>query len=344
MPWPARPWHFLCKRRSDKILKVKAIGLFSGGLDSILAVKVMLELGVEVECVTFETPFFGAQKATTAAKIIGLPLTVINITNTYLPMLHAPRYGYGKNMNPCIDCHTLMLKTACARMEATGADFVFTGEVLGQRPMSQTKQSLRLVAKNSGYGDVILRPLSAQLLPETKPEREGKVDRSRLLAIQGRGRKIQMDMARNFAITDYAPPAGGCLLTDPNYSRRLRDLFDHQPDYRFRDVELLKFGRHFRIQKRYKAIVGRNQADNEAIQHLIAENDAVIHMADVPGPTTLVPGGGDQQALAIAAALCVLYSGEPPEQIHQVVCRYGNRNFTFAAKAISRQEAQRTLL
>jgi tRNA-specific 2-thiouridylase len=331
-------------RRSDKILKVKSIALFSGGLDSILAAKLMLELGIEVECVTFETPFFGAQKATTAAKIIGLPLTVINITDAYLPMLNAPRYGYGKNMNPCIDCHTLMLKTAGARMEATGADFVFTGEVLGQRPMSQTKQSLHLVAKNSGYGDVILRPLSAQLLPETKPEREGKVDRSGLLAIQGRGRKIQMDLARNYGIMDYPPPAGGCLLTDPNYSRRLRDLFDHQPDYGLRDIELLKFGRHFRIEKKCKVIVGRNQSDNEAIHHLIAENDAVIHMADVAGPTTLVPGG-DQQTLSIAAALCVLYSGEPPEQIHQVVCsRYGNGNFTFTAMAISRQEAQRMRL
>jgi tRNA-specific 2-thiouridylase len=325
-------------------LKVKSIALFSGGLDSILAAKTILEQGVEVECVTFETPFFGAQKATTAAKIIGLPLTVINITDAYLPMLNAPRYGYGKNMNPCIDCHTLMLKTAGARMEATGADFVFTGEVLGQRPMSQTKQSLHLVAKNSGYGDVILRPLSAQLLPETKPEREGKIDRSRLLAIQGRGRKTQMEIARNYGITGYEPPAGGCLLTDPNYSRRLRDLFDHQPDYRVRDVELLKFGRHFRIQKRCKVIVGRNQADNEAIQHLIAENDAVIHMADVPGPTTLVPGGSDQQDLAIAAALCVHYSGEPPQQPYQTLCKLGHRNLFFTAMAISRQEAQRMLL
>jgi tRNA-specific 2-thiouridylase len=330
-------------RQSDKILKSRAIALFSGGLDSILAAKMMLEQGIEVEGVIFKTPFFGTQKAEAAARSIGLPLSVIDLTDAYLPMLKAPRYGYGKNMNPCIDCHTLMLNTAGARMEATGADFVFTGEVLGQRPMSQTKQSLNTVAKNSGYGDVILRPLSAQLMPETKPEREGKVNRSRLLAIQGRGRKIQMDMARNYGIMDYPPPAGGCLLTDPNYSRRLRDLFDHQPDYGLRDIELLKFGRQFRIPEGDKVIVGRNQGDNEAILSLIAENDAVIHMADVAGPTTLVPGG-HQQALPIAAALCVLYSGEPPELIHEVVCRYGNRNYTFAVKAISRQEAERLLL
>jgi len=330
--------------RSGKILKVKSIALISGGLDSILAVKIVMGMGIDVEGVVFKTPFFGAQKAVAASRIIGLPLNVIDLTDVYLPMLKAPRYGYGKNMNPCIDCHTLMLKKAGARMEATGADFVFTGEVLGQRPMSQTKQSLNTVAKNSGYGDVILRPLSAQLLPETKPEREGKVDRSRLLAIQGRGRKMQIEMARNFGIASYPPPAGGCLLTDPNYSRRLRDLFDNEPDHGLRDIELLKFGRHFRIPEGGKIIVGRNQSDNEAIQSFIAENDVVVHMADVAGPATLVPGG-DRQALSIAASLCVLYSGAPPDQSHSVrLCRHGREDLFVAAKAASRQEAEQMLL
>ncbi|MDO9559876.1 MAG: tRNA 4-thiouridine(8) synthase ThiI [Syntrophales bacterium] len=325
-------------------MKIKSIALFSGGLDSILAAKIMMGMGIEVEGVVFETPFFSAQKATMAARAIGLPLTVIDLTAPHLLMLKAPRYGYGKNMNPCIDCHTLMLQTAGARMEATGADFVFTGEVLGQRPMSQTKQSINTVAKNSGYGDVILRPLSAQLLPETKPEREGKVDRSRLLAIQGRGRKIQMDMARNYGITDYPPPAGGCLLTDPNFSRRLRDLFDHQPDCRIRDIELLKFGRHFRTPEGCKVIVGRDQNDNEAILRLSEETDAVLQMADCAGPTILVPAGGDDQSRSIAAALCVLYSSAPPEQARRIVCRDGRRDLIVNAKALSRQEAERMLL
>lgn len=330
-------------RQSVKILKVKSISLFSGGLDSILASKMMLEQGIGVEAVTFKTPFFGTQKAEMTSKAIGLPLTVIDITDPFLSMLKAPRYGYGKNMNPCIDCHTLMLKTAGARMESTGADFIFTGEVLGQRPMSQTKQSLKMVAKNSGYSDVILRPLSAQLLPETKPEREGKVDRSRLLVIQGRGRKIQMEMARNYGIVDYPPPAGGCLLTDPNYSRRLRDLFNHQPNFRLRDIELLKFGRHFRIKNIGKVIVGRNQSDNQAIQSFFEENDALIHMADKAGPTTLVPGG-NQQILPVAASLCILYSGGSPDKPHHVVCRYGSRNYSFTAEAISRLDAEKLLL
>ncbi|MFH1080145.1 MAG: tRNA 4-thiouridine(8) synthase ThiI [Pseudomonadota bacterium] len=331
-------------RQSYNILKFRAISLFSGGLDSILAVKIMMGMGIEIEGIVFETPFFSAQKARMAAKIIGLPLRVFDIADAHLLMLKAPRYGYGKNMNPCIDCHTLMLKSAGAKMEEANANFLFTGEVLGQRPMSQTRQSLYLVAKNSGYDDVILRPLSARLLAETKPEREGVVDRTKLFAIQGRGRKTQMELARHYGIVDYAPPAGGCLLTDPNFSRRLRDLFDHQPDCRIRDIELLKFGRHFRIKEDCKVIVGRNQIDNEAIQCLISENDATLQMADAPGPIILVPGSGDYQALSTAAALCVLYSGVPPEQTRRIVCRDSRRDLFVSAKAISRQDAERMLL
>jgi tRNA-uridine 2-sulfurtransferase len=333
--------------QSDKILKVKAIALFSGGLDSILAAKVIQGLGIEVEGVTFETPFFSAKKAEAAAKVIGLSLTVIDITETHLHMLQAPRYGYGKNMNPCIDCHTLMLKTAGTRMEATGADFVFTGEVLGQRPMSQTKQSLHVVAKNSGYSDSILRPLSAQCLPETRPEKEGKVDRTRLLAISGRGRKSQIEMARNYGITDYAPPAGGCLLTDVNFSKRLRDLFHRQPGYTIRDIELLKHGRHFRIQDNGKIIIGRNQADNEALDALIHDGDAVLHMADKAGPTVLVPHGhriADEAMLHIAACLCALYAGISLDREADIICTSGNAIRTMSAKPLARDTAADLLI
>jgi tRNA-uridine 2-sulfurtransferase len=330
-----------------KILKTKAISLFSGGLDSILAAKVMQGMGIEVEGITFETPFFGANKAKTAAKFIDLPLTVINITDTHLRMLQAPRYGYGKNMNPCIDCHTLMLKTAGERMEATGADFVFTGEVLGQRPMSQTKQSLHVVAKNSGYSDLILRPLSAQCLPETRPEREGKIDRSRLLAIQGRGRKTQIEMARNFGIRDYAPPAGGCLLTDVNFSKRLRDLFDYQPGYTIRDIELLKYGRHFRVDGKGKIIVGRNQADNQALDMLIQPGDTVFQMADQPGPTGLVPHSHpktDEKVLRVAAGLCALYAGIPADGEAGIIRTSGKSTMTMSAKPLAREAAADLLI
>ncbi len=295
-------------------MKVKGIALFSGGLDSSLAFKVIEEQGIEVSGITFETPFFGAATAKAAAGRIGLSLTVVNITEEHLQMLHAPRYGYGKNMNPCIDCHTLMLKIAGRRMEEEGADFVFTGEVLGQRPMSQGKQSLYVVAKNAGYPERIIRPLSARLLPETAPEREGKVDRARLLDIQGRGRKQQMEMAVHYGITSYPAPAGGCLLTDPVFTKRLRDLFDRHPDHSVRDIELLKVGRHFRLNDATKAIVGRNATENDTIERLAVQSDALIRIAQVPGPTVMVPGGGDEKTRLFAARLCARYCDAPKDR------------------------------
>lgn len=307
-------------------MKSKAIALFSGGLDSILAVKVIQDQDISVQGLTFETPFFNARKAKETAKLIQLPLIVSDITDSHLAMLKAPRYGYGKNMNPCIDCHTLMLHIAGKMMEETGADFLLTGEVLGQRPMSQTKQSLFIVAKNSGYADYIIRPLSALLLTETKPEREGKVNRELLLAIQGRGRKVQMEMAKAYGVNYYPPPAGGCLLTDPMFSRRLKDLFSHHPEYETRDIELLKYGRHFRSCESGKIIVGRNQADNKALQELSGQGDTILSMAQLPGPLVLIPGGGSEEGIEKAARLCVLYSDSPENQ-------EGTVNITQAGKS-----------
>jgi len=323
---------------------VKAIALFSGGLDSMLAAEVVRRQDIDVLCLTFETPFFSAKKAQDAARQINLPLVVENFTADHLVMLKSPRYGYGKNMNPCIDCHTLMLKFAGRKMEETGADFIITGEVLGQRPMSQGKQSLFVVAKNSGYPDYILRPLSAQLLDPIKAEREGKIDRSRLLAIQGRGRKPQMQLAHDFGITNYAPPAGGCLLTDSIFSKRLRDLFSRNEDRQIRDIELLKYGRHFRINDNSKIIVGRNKADNHAMQTQVLEDDLVLSMADFPGPQVLVPYGGDEYISNIAAALCVRYSDAPDDNEARVICRKGNTSITISTKPAAREDCERWII
>lgn len=321
-----------------------ALSLFSGGLDSILSVKVIAEQGIHVQGITFETPFFSADKARSAAALIGLPLMVIDFTEEHLEMLKNPRYGYGKNMNPCIDCHTLMLKRTGRLMGELGADFVFTGEVLGQRPMSQGKQSLYIVAKNSGYGEVILRPLSARLLPETRPEQEGKVDRERLLAIQGRSRKTQMALADHYGISDYAPPAGGCLLTDPMFTKRLRDLFLYQEDPSIRDIELLKYGRHFRLNERIKIIVGRNSSDNQAIEALQRSEDILMEMENIPGPSVLIPTGGDEDSRQLAAKLCVLYSGSPPETVVSVRCSCGDQTFSVKAQALDKEEAARLII
>jgi len=318
----------------------KGIALISGGLDSLLAVKIILDQGIEVMGVTFVTPFFSAKKAKTAAKAISLPLTTVDITEEHLEMLKAPKYGFGKNMNPCIDCHTLMLKIAGGIMETQGADFIFTGEVLGQRPMSQTKQSLHVVAKNSGFQEYIIRPLSAQLLPETKPEIEGKVDRQRLFAIQGRGRKEQIELARIYGISDYPAPAGGCLLTDPPFSKRLRDLFTYKKDFRIRDIELLKYGRQFRINGITKVIVGRNSYENDALTKLSEEEDVIITMPQFPGPTTLIPGGGDDSTILLAASLCALYSDAPKDKEVIAHCRKGETLKSVTIKAAQRENTQ----
>ncbi len=325
-------------------MKVTAIGLLSGGLDGILAVKVVQEQGIYVEGVTFETPFFSAEKARVAARNIDLPLTVVDITTEHLVMLRNPRYGYGKNMNPCIDCHALMLQMAGRRMEETGADFIFTGEVLGQRPMSQTKQSLHIVAKNSGFEGYILRPLSARLLPETIPEREGKVDRSQLLDIQGRSRKRQLEMAQHYNITNYSTPAGGCLLTDPMFSKRLRDLFDHQPDAAVRDIGLLKHGRHMRLNDTVKIIVGRHKGDNLAIQDLVREQDIIVKMKDYPGPVVLIPNGCDEETLFTAASICALYSDAPNDCEVTAKCHHPNGSVRLVSVMAARKEDVQSLM
>jgi len=323
---------------------VRAVALFSGGLDSVLAVQVVRLQGIDVLGVTFETPFFGARKAREAARQIDLPLRVADFADEHLAMVKSPRYGYGRNMNPCIDCHALMLRKAGAIMEETGAEFILTGEVLGQRPMSQGKQSLYVVAKNSGYLDRVVRPLSALLLPETAPEREGKVDRGRLLAIQGRGRKTQMQLAAELGITRFETPAGGCLLTDAAFSRRLRDLFARAPGCEARDVEMLKQGRHFRIDERIRAVVGRNHRDNLAIERAAGERDALIRLADYPGPLTAVSSGWSEADLLLAASLGVLYSDAPKDRPVTVIIQAGETTRSLSVAAAFPDEAARRLV
>lgn len=322
---------------------MKAIALLSGGLDSILAVMVARKQLIDVTGLAFVTPFFNAAKATAAARQIRLQLMIEDITDEHLQMLKSPRYGYGKNMNPCIDCHTLMLKIAGRKMEETKADFLITGEVLGQRPMSQTKQSLYVVAKNSGYADFILRPLSALLLEPIKAEREGKIDRSQLLGISGRGRKDQMRLAEEFGIRDYPPPAGGCLLTDPMFARRLKDMMSRGEDRQIRDYDLLRYGRHFRTEDGQKIIVGRSNADNEALRRLTIDDDWVCNMATHPGPYVLVPYGGES-AREFAAALCVRYSDAPNDAPADVECNHKGQSTTIKGVAASKEECERRII
>jgi tRNA U34 2-thiouridine synthase MnmA/TrmU len=293
-------------------MKVSGLGLLSGGLDSMMAARLLQDQGIEVTAITFQTPFFGPESAKKAVAQLGIPLRVVDIGIAHLEMLRNPRYGYGSQMNPCIDCHALMLRTAGKIMEAEGFDFLFTGEVLGQRPMSQRRDALMSVDKLSGYPGRILRPLSAGLLPVTIPERERKVDRARLLKIQGRSRREQMALAARYGIRDYPSPAGGCLLTNPGFAHRLRDLFTTQEKIDLRDVELLKRGRHLRLPHGSRLVVGRIHADNVKLTELARPDDIVLKVNEVPGPTGLVPRDATAADLELAAAVVAAYSDAVP--------------------------------
>lgn len=285
----------------------KALGLLSGGLDSTLAALCLKRQGVEVTAIAFVTPFFGSAKAERAAAQIGIPLLIEDISAVHLEMLKAPRYGYGRNMNPCIDCHAMMFRLAGEIMAREGFDFLFSGEVLGQRPMSQNLTALKTVGKHSGLTDRILRPLSARLLPITPMEEQGLVDRSRLLDIQGRTRRRQEILAREWGLTDYPSSGGGCLLTEKSFSDRLRDLIEHTPDCTVTDIELLKLGRQFRLSAHAKLTLGRNQDDNEAIKATIGPGHILLCSPGVAGPLGVVSGAPEPSDLQTAGAILASY-------------------------------------
>jgi tRNA-specific 2-thiouridylase len=290
---------------------VRALGLFSGGLDSMLAAAVLRAQGIEVTLICFVTPFFGAERARESAAHLDLPLRVVEITKQFLPLIYDPPHGWGRGHNPCIDCHILMLREAGAIMAAEGFDLVFSGEVLGQRPMSQNRGSLNLIARESGIADRLLRPLSAKFLKVTQPEAQGWVDRERLLNISGRGRKRQMALAEAYGITRYPAPAGGCLLTDPGYAQRLKELLRHVREASRPELELLKWGRHFRLPGGAKAVVGRTQRENEALLELKTFGDYLVKVENYPGPLVLVCGSASEADLEMAAGLAAAYSDAP---------------------------------
>lgn len=265
----------------------KALFLFSGGLDSLLGVKLLEKQGVKVTPVFFESYFFDSKQAKAAAKANGLKLKVVDFGEEQLAAVRTPRHGYGRGMNPCVDCHALMLKKARQMMAEEGYDLVATGEVLGQRPMSQVKDRLKLVEKESGLQGFLLRPLSAKLMQVTVPEGQGLIDRGKLEDISGRSRKRQLALAARFRLKDYPTPAGGCLLTDPEFSKKLKDLLKINKKIGPADVELLKVGRHYWMG-RAKIVVGRDKDENAKIKKMAQKGDVLIEVKDVVGPLTLV--------------------------------------------------------
>jgi tRNA-specific 2-thiouridylase len=300
------------------VTRVKALSLLSGGLDSILATALILNQGIDVEAVNFVSPFCTNKKggcgAVEAAKQLGIPLKVVSVGNEYLKMVRKPKHGYGRNMNPCIDCRIFMIKKAKKYAKEIGAAFIFTGEVLDERPMSQHFKAMRIVEEGSGLKDRLLRPLSARLLPETVIEKKGLAKREKLLDIRGRSRKPQIKLAEEFNIADYPCPAGGCLLTYKEFANKLRDLFRHRKRCSMSDVALLKVGRHFRFGEN-KIIVGRNEAENKILTAKKMRYDYYFEVPDVGGPITVIQGSKNKKAIQMAAALTAFYSDAKSDKI-----------------------------
>ena len=283
------------------------IVLLSGGLDSVLSLKIVLSQGVRVKGLNFITPFLKEQKIVREqAEGFGIPLVTIRLGEDYLDLVKRPKHGYGKYLNPCIDCRILMFKKAKALLRSK-LSFIVTGEVLAQRPSSQYKNALLLIEKEAGLVGKVLRPLSAKVLPETIPEKQGLINREELLAISGRSRKEQLKLAKNFGIKNYLSPAGGCLLTEKEFSLKLKDLFEHREKVEISDIDLLKVGRHFRLSPETKLIVGRNERENNLLLSLAGDDDFLLEVNGIPGPTGILESRSED-LIPLAARIVARYS------------------------------------
>ncbi len=296
---------------------IRCVGLLSGGLDSILATRLMQDLGLEVHCINFRSPFCTCTSHTMACSAAelamrqigdGVTLEVQAVLDDYLEVIKHPRRQVGRGLNPCLDCRTFKFRKAWTYAQSIGARFLFTGEVLGQRPMSQHRRSIDIIDRDAGLVGKVLRPLSAQHFPETEAEQQGWVDRSKLLDLSGRTRRPQIALAEEWGIDEYPCPAGGCLLTDRGFARRLRDLFEHHPECTPADVQPLKLGRHFRTPDGAKLVVARNDGENRRLKAL-APPGMLAHLVEIPGPLVLVQdlvgdqAGGDAIQFAGDGAL-----------------------------------------
>lgn len=325
---------------------MKALALFSGGLDSMLAMKLMAEQGIKVVALYMDTGF-GADEEKHAtlkrrAELVGAEFKVVDLRNQYLrDVLFSPKYGYGKQFNPCIDCHGYMFKVALAMLPSEGASFIVTGEVLGQRPMSQRKDALFQVKRLAqDEEDLVLRPMCAKLLSPTKPEREGWVDRERLLAISGRDRKPQLALAAKFGIEDYATPGGGCLLTVESFAVKIKDYLKFDAHMRDIDVTWLKLGRHLRLPNGAKLIIGRDEADNNALEASPNDKFEAIKFDeadDIVGARSFIGVGADEADCELAARLALAYTKAPCERTYSVFIGAHKFNVQPAQKAAAQE-------
>ncbi|RKY84371.1 tRNA 4-thiouridine(8) synthase ThiI [candidate division KSB1 bacterium] len=324
-----------------------AIGLYSGGLDSTLALNLVQRLGFKVVAVHFTTPFtvnlYGKKKK--KLKKNGFIFKKLFLGKEYIELLKNPKYGYGKNFNPCVDCHIMMIKKAKSLMEEYGADFVFTGEVLGERPMSQRKDTLRIVERESGLEGRLLRPLSAKLLSETIPEKEGIIDRNKLFAIKGRSRKEQFKLAEEMGIMDFPHPAGGCPLTEENIAKRVEESLKHNEDTIF-DMILLRLGRHLRLPGGEKLVSGRNEEENNLLLRLTRNKGIKLSVKDYSSTYLYLRDANDEDTIKEAGRVCARYSSVKNKESVEVY--YWNKDIEkrkiIKVKPYSEEEVENLLI
>lgn len=329
-----------------------AVALFSGGLDSALAILLVMQQNIEVTALTFMTHFgcdlgdrssCGANPYPTAEKF-GFNVKLMHLGQKFVDIVENPKYGRGANMNVCVDCRILMLTEARAFMEMVNADFIITGEVLGQRPFSQVRDKIHLVEKQAGLKGRLVRPLSAKLLPPTRPEVDGLLDREQLVGISGRGRKRQMELAEQFGLEHYPTPAAGCLLTDKGYSNRLRDLLEHTGHLTFDDLNLLRVGRHFRLDRDTKVIVGRHEQDNIKIEQYRRPEQLLLEASDVGSPLTLLAGPATEDNIKKAAMITARYTTARKEPSIRVDVRNGSAISVVAVQAARDEDLRHVII
>ena len=298
--------------------KKKVVALLSGGLDSQLAVRMMQEQGFDVSAVAIKTPFcdFDCGRGCSfeireRSDELNVNLKTVYLGDEYIEMLKNPKYGTGAGFNPCVDCRSMMFDAAKKHMDEIGAEFIISGEVLGQRPMSQHAPSLRTIEKESGLVGKIVRPLSAGLLPATDPEKDGLIKRENLGIIKGRTRKKQLEMAKKYGIENPPNAGGGCLLTDPSFGLKAKDLFEHTETPTINDIDLLKIGRHFRLDEETKFVVGRNKDENEIIKAIALPDDILLEARDHVGPVSILRGKNASLHIPFAASVTLRYSDAP---------------------------------
>ena len=324
--------------------KIKAVSLLSGGLDSILAARVIMDQGIDVTGIFFSAPFWSSSEKEDnlikkAAEENGMEVMIIPVGEDYLDIIKNPKHGWGKHINPCIDCKIYMLQKAKEIMEKIGASFVVTGEVLGQRPMSQQKNSLNLIEKESGLKGRLVRALSAKLLDPTEPEIKGILDREKLADISGRTRKMQYELAKKYKVNLFSSPAGGCLLTEKIFEKRFKDLLKHNKDIKIDDITFLKYGRHYRFNDS-KIIVGRNEKENEFLLKNKYAGDLVFEVPEIGSPNTLLQGNKSDEAIKLAARLTALYSDSLDKKIEVL---FGEKDLSKKIKVsqITKEEANK---